>query len=62
MLWEFDATDFNLQFALHKTITNAIWQGSREYFFKNFLWPQAWSLIPLPEVYTLYGEGGGIRT
>jgi hypothetical protein len=29
---------------------------------KNFLWPQASSLIPLPEVYTLYGEGGGIRT
>jgi hypothetical protein len=32
------------------------------YFFYNFLWPQAWSLNPLPEVYTLYGEGGVIRT
>jgi hypothetical protein len=30
--------------------------------FFYFVWPQAWSLIPLPEVYTLYGKGGGIRT
>jgi hypothetical protein len=30
--------------------------------FFYFLWPQAWSLIPLPEVYTLCVEGGGIRT
>jgi hypothetical protein len=31
-------------------------------FFFNFLWPQSWSLTPLPEVYTFDGEGGGIRT
>jgi hypothetical protein len=31
-------------------------------FFNNFLWPQAWSLNPLPDVFTLWGEGGGIRT
>jgi hypothetical protein len=29
--------------------------------FLNFLWPQAWSLNPLPEVYTLFEEGGGIK-
>jgi hypothetical protein len=23
---------------------------------------QAWVLTPLPEVFTLYGDGGGIRT
>jgi hypothetical protein len=31
-------------------------------FFFYFLWSQAWSLNPLPEVFTLCGEGGGIRT
>jgi hypothetical protein len=31
-------------------------------FFYNFLWPQAGPLNPLPEVFTLCGEGGGIRT
>jgi hypothetical protein len=31
------------------------------YFFKLLLL-QAWSLNPLREVFTLWGEGGGIRT
>jgi hypothetical protein len=31
------------------------------YFF-YFLWPQAGSLNPLPEVFTVCGEGGGVRT
>jgi hypothetical protein len=31
-------------------------------FLKNFVWPQAWSLIPLPEVYTLYmGRAAGFE-
>jgi hypothetical protein len=29
------------------------------YFFKNFLWRQAWSLNPLPEVFTL-NEGRAV--
>jgi hypothetical protein len=29
-----------------------------KFFFKNnFLWPQAWSLNPLPEVFTVLYEG-----
>jgi hypothetical protein len=31
-------------------------------FFNNFLWPQAWSLNPLPDVFLLYmGRAAGLE-
>jgi hypothetical protein len=35
-------------------VATAVEYGRRQtFFFFNFLWPQAWSLNPLPEVFTL---------